>query len=169
MTVRFKFKFPFNSFEDFTGDASWGIVPVGYNPKHPIGTGPFKFQSFTPGQQSVFTRNEDYWGVGRDGVRMPYVDSVVIVDLSDDSARLNALVSGAVDAIDSVPYALLASVQSSSTVEPLISQTGNWYPITMRVDRAPFKDPARASGVQMDRGSATDHCRGVRRPSATGE
>ena len=140
-TVRFKFKFPFNSFADFTGDASWGIVPVGYNPKHPIGTGPFKFQSFTPGQQSVFTRNENYWDVGRDGVRLPYVESVVIVDLSDDSARLNALVSGAVDAIDSVPYALLASVQASSTVEPLISQTGNWYPITMRVDRAPFKDP----------------------------
>ena len=168
-TVRFKFKFPFNSFADFTGDASWGIVPVGYDPKHPIGTGPFKFQSFTPGQQSVFTRNENYWDVGRDGVRMPYVESVVIVDLSDDSARLNALVSGAVDAIDSVPYALLASVQASSTVEPLISQTGNWYPITMRVDRAPFNDRGCPSSIQVDRGPATNHRRGVWRPSPTSE
>ena len=66
---------------------------------------------------------------------------MTIIDLTDDSARVNALVSGAVDAIDSVPYALIPSVQANTNLQALISQTGNWYPITMRVDRAPFNDP----------------------------
>ena len=141
LTVRFTFKFPFNDFEDMVGDLSWGIVPVGYDPKRPIGTGPFKYQSFTPGQQSVFVRNENYWGTGVDGTHLPYVDSVTIVDLSDETARFNALVSGAVDAIDSLPYALLPVTRQNSNLEPLISETGNWYPITMRVDQPPFTDP----------------------------
>ena len=42
-------------------DFNYFIVPVGYNVKHPIGTGPFKFESFTPGEQSIFMRNENYW------------------------------------------------------------------------------------------------------------
>jgi peptide/nickel transport system substrate-binding protein len=140
LTVRFKFKFPFNSFAAFAALPGARIVPPGYDPKKPIGTGPFKYQSFTPGQQSVFTKNEDYWGVGLGGERLPYVDAITLVDLSTDSSRVAALVSGVVDAIDSVPYALLPAVKSNAGVAALISETGNWYPITMRVDRAPFDD-----------------------------
>jgi peptide/nickel transport system substrate-binding protein len=135
-TVRFTFKFPFNQLEDFAGSSSMGIIPVGWTEDKPDGTGPFKFQSFTPGQQSVFVRNENYWDHPK-----PYVDSVTIIDLVDDSARVNALVSGAVDAIDSVPYSLLPSVQQNSNLHALVSETGNWYPLTMRVDRPPFSDP----------------------------
>jgi peptide/nickel transport system substrate-binding protein len=140
-TVLFKFQRPFTDFMDFAASASLGIIPVGFDPKKPVGTGAFKFQSFTPGQQSVFARNTNYWAVDQHGGRLPYVDSVTIIDLTDDAARVNALLSGAVHAIDSVPYALLPVVQKSSTVTPLISVTGNWYPITMRVDKAPFNDP----------------------------
>ena len=39
----------------------------------PVGTGPFKFVSFTPGQQSVFEANRDYWEHGK-----PYVDRLVV-------------------------------------------------------------------------------------------
>ncbi len=135
-TVRFTFKFPFSQLEDFAGSSSAGIIPVGWTENKPDGTGPFKFQSFTPGQQSVFVRNDHYWDHPK-----PYVDSVTIIDLTDDAARVNALVSGAVDAIDSVPYVLLPSVQANTNLHALISETGNWYPLTMRVDKAPFNDP----------------------------
>ena len=69
LTVKFTFKRPFNEFMDFCSLAGSGIVPVGYDPTKPVGTGPFKFQSFTPGQQSVFARNENYWGVGPTSTR----------------------------------------------------------------------------------------------------
>jgi peptide/nickel transport system substrate-binding protein len=132
-TVRFNFKAPYNNFEDIAGRTSSSIVPVGFDPKKPIGTGPFKFQSFTPGQQSVFTRNDAYWAD-------VYPDSVVIVDLPDDNARINALVSGVVDAIDTVPVSLVPTVQAHGNLQVLKSNAGTWNPITMRVDRAPFND-----------------------------
>ena len=62
---------PYGSFVDQL--AYWYylyIVPVGFNPKQPNGTGPFKYQSFTPGQRSVFTKNPHYWKSG-----LPYVDT----------------------------------------------------------------------------------------------
>jgi peptide/nickel transport system substrate-binding protein len=136
-TVRFTFKLPFTQLMDFAGSSSLGIIPVGWDPNHPVGTGAFKFESFNPGQQSVFTRYSDYWDSPG-----PYVDSVTISDISDDSARVNALTSGAVHAIDNVPYALLPTLQGNSNVSVLIAETGNWYPLTMRVDRPPFKDPS---------------------------
>src|SRR5216683_2168165 len=50
------------------------VVPAGFNPKKPNGTGPFKYQSFTPGQRSVFVRNGSYWKSG-----LPYVDTLTVV------------------------------------------------------------------------------------------
>ena len=92
----------------------------------------------------MFVRNENYWEHPK-----PYVDSVTIIDLTDDSARVNALVSGAVDAIDSVPYALLPSVQANPNLHALVSQTGNWYPLTMRVDQPPFNDPRVRQAMRL--------------------
>jgi peptide/nickel transport system substrate-binding protein len=134
LTVHFKLLRPFTAFEDFVGKQLIAIVPVGYDPKNPVGTGPFKYQSFTPGQRSLFVRNDDYWGEG------PYVDSVEIINFNEDSARVNALVSGEVHAIDTVPASLLRTVQGNPNLNLLVSETGAWRPITMRVDRAPFDD-----------------------------
>ena len=60
-TVRIPLKFANAGFPDDVGQYFNGIVPVGYDPKKPVGTGPFKYQSFTPGEQSVFVKNPDYW------------------------------------------------------------------------------------------------------------
>ena len=134
LTVRFKFTRPFAVFEDFVARQLIAMVPVGYDPNKPVGTGPFKFQSFTPGERSLFVRHDDYWGDG------PYVDSLEIINFNDDAARVNALVSGAVEAIDTVPASLLKSVQGNKNLEAIVSETASWRPITMRVDQPPFND-----------------------------
>ncbi len=58
-TVQVPMTSPYGSFVDQL--AYWYylyIVPAGFNPNKPNGTGAFKYQSFTPGQRSVFVRNE---------------------------------------------------------------------------------------------------------------
>ena len=51
-TLRVPMKTPYATFvEQISPNYYFAIVPVGYNPKRPIGTGPFKFGSFTPGRQ----------------------------------------------------------------------------------------------------------------------
>ncbi|OLB79705.1 MAG: peptide ABC transporter substrate-binding protein [Actinobacteria bacterium 13_2_20CM_2_71_6] len=113
-----------------------GIVPVGYDPKQPVGAGPFTFGSFQPGQQSVFARHANYWRQGE-----PYVDEVVIIDFPDDTARVNALLGGQVDAIDQLPLGQISVVKAAAGLRVLESETGAWLPFTMRVDRPPFNDP----------------------------
>ena len=120
--------------ENLTG--TWSlIIPVGFDLKNPVGTGPFKYQSFTPGQQSVFLKNANYWRSGR-----PYVDKLTISDITDDSARLNALLDGQIDCMSVLPGSQVSSVQANPSMKTLIGPTGNWQPFTMRVDQAPFDD-----------------------------
>jgi peptide/nickel transport system substrate-binding protein len=111
------------------------IVPVGYDPKAPVGTAAFKYQSFTPGQQSVFTKFPHYWQTG-----FPKVDKLVIIDFTDDTARVNALVGGQIDLADTLPTALLGEIQSNSSLRLINNPSGSWQPFTMRVDQAPFND-----------------------------
>ncbi|HWF49535.1 MAG TPA: ABC transporter substrate-binding protein [Solirubrobacteraceae bacterium] len=110
------------------------MVPVGFDPKKPVGTGPFKFESFTPGSSSVYTAFDEYWG-GR-----PHIDKLVLTDLTDDTARTNALVGGQVDAISSIPFNNIATVKGNSSLQVLNTTAGAWYPILMNCATKPFSD-----------------------------
>src|SRR5438876_6167062 len=140
-TVRLTLKQPDGTILDALGQYIAGVVPVGYSPKAVgaakpnIGTGPYKLQSFTPGQQSVHVRNPNYWRSGQ-----PYFDKVIIIDFPDDTARVNALLGGQVDAITDVPPAQVAVVNNHSGTHVLESPSAAWTPICMRVDAAPFDD-----------------------------
>ncbi len=124
-----------SSFPDDIGQYFNAIVPVGYDPSKPVGTGAFMYESFTPGQQSVFKKFPNYWQTGK-----PYLDQLTIIDFTDDTARTNALLGGQVQAIDNLPSGQIAQVQGTSGLKVLISQTGEWQPFTMRVDQPPFSD-----------------------------
>ncbi len=140
-TVRLTLKQVDGTILDALGQYIAGIVPVGYSPgavgkANPnIGTGPYKLQSFTPGQQSTHVRNPNYWRSGQ-----PYFDKVIIIDFPDDTARVNALLGGQVDAITDVPPAQVAVVNGHGGTKVLESPSAAWTPICMRVDAAPFDD-----------------------------
>jgi len=72
-TVRFKLEKPFSVFREFLYLNM--IIPVGYDPASPVGTGAFKFKTFDPGQQSTMDANENYWADG------PYVDELIMLDI----------------------------------------------------------------------------------------
>jgi peptide/nickel transport system substrate-binding protein len=134
-TVRIQLKFANVGFPDDLGQYFNSIVPTDYDPAKPVGTGPFMYDSFDPGERSVFKKYPDYW---RDD--MPRADEVVIIDFPQDTPRVNALLSGQVDAITGLPPGQIAQVKSNDQFKVLISETGGWQPFTMRVDQEPFKD-----------------------------
>ncbi len=111
------------------------VVPVGFNPSKPNGTGAFKYQSFTPGQRSVFVRNPNYWKPG-----LPYVDTLTIIDFSDSASLQNALVTGVIHGAGALEGAQIAALKSAGSVRTVTSHTGAITPFTMRVDQAPFND-----------------------------
>jgi len=135
-TVLVPMNSPYGSFLDQL--AYWYylyIVPVGFNPQQPNGTGPFKYKSFTPGQRSVFVRNANYWRPG-----LPYVDSVTIIDFSDSASMQNALTTGVIHGAGALEGPQITVLKSSPSVRTVASHTGAITPFTMRVDQAPFND-----------------------------
>jgi peptide/nickel transport system substrate-binding protein len=131
-----------NSLAEYTAT----VVPVGYTREDPeqVGTGPFVLESFTPGAESVHTKNPNYWDAGK-----PYLDEVQIVDFADAAALVNALSSGQVDAIVDVPFAQVATVASDSNLVVLESEAGSWLPITMAIDQEPFTDPRVRQAMRL--------------------
>jgi peptide/nickel transport system substrate-binding protein len=133
-TLVIPLKQPYALFKDQLAQYYLGIVPVGFDITRPVGTGPFRFGSFTPGQSSRFPRFDKYWRTDQ-----PYVDELVIIDFPDDRKRVQALLDGQVDAIDNLPQTKIDTVKAVG-VNVLISETGAWTPFTMRVDAEPFRD-----------------------------
>jgi peptide/nickel transport system substrate-binding protein len=137
-TVQVTFTSPYASFLDQL--AYWYylyIIPDGFNPatEKPNGTGPFVYQSFTPEQRSVFTRNPNFWQHG-----LPYVDSVTVIDFPDNTSLQDALTTGVIDAAGAFDGPELAALGTASGVKTVASHTGAITPFTMRVDQAPFND-----------------------------
>jgi peptide/nickel transport system substrate-binding protein len=111
------------------------IVPSGFNPAKPDGTGPFVYQSFTPGQRSVFTRNPTYWKTG-----LPYADTLTIIDFADTVSLGNALMAGQVHGAGLLDGPQMAVLARASGVTAVPSASGSITPFTMRVDKPPFSD-----------------------------
>jgi peptide/nickel transport system substrate-binding protein len=135
LTVRMDLNYPDSIFPQRFYADQMAIVPVGFDPQNPVGTGPFKFKSFSPGQRSVFVRNPNYWVSGQ-----PHLDELVVIDMADQTAQINALQSGQVDAIDSVPLNQTAQIKSTANLALLEANGGYFQPIDMRVDVAPWTD-----------------------------
>jgi peptide/nickel transport system substrate-binding protein len=137
-TVQVPFTSPYASFLDQL--AFWYylyILPDGFNPaaQKPNGTGPFVYQSFTPEQRSVFTRNKNFWRSG-----LPYVDTLTIIDFPDNNSMQDALTTGVIHAAGAFDGPELAALGTVSGVKTVASRTGAITPFTMRVDQHPFND-----------------------------
>ncbi len=151
-TILFRLTTPVGDFPAFFVDPSTSIVKNGATDfEHPIGTGPFKFKSWTRGDRSVFERNDAYWG------QKAHVDELVVVPMADETARTNALLSGALDmSVDVAPTAVSTLEQSGMQIT---SKTGaaasNFY---LRADTEPTKTPAvrEALALAIDRQKCVD-------------
>jgi peptide/nickel transport system substrate-binding protein len=114
----------------------------------PVGTGPFELVSFTPGEGSTFRKNKNYWVDDK-----PYVDELQTIAIPDNSARLNALLEGRVDAIEKIEFPQARANANNDAVKIIRSDSTWAVPITMSLASEPFSDPRvlEAFKLSMDR------------------
>jgi len=75
-----------------------------------VGTGPYKFVSYTPGDRVIMKRNDDYWGEKQvwENVNYRYINNA--------ASRTAALLAGDVDVIDKVSVSDLAKLKQAPNV-----------------------------------------------------
>jgi peptide/nickel transport system substrate-binding protein len=158
--VRFRLKQPWPDFLTFyvsaTG-AGW-IAPKKYVEqvgedgfkRAPVGAGPYKFVSFTPGEALVLEAFEGYWR------KVPNVRRLVLRSIPDESTRLAALKRGEVDIVYSIRGELAEEVEHTKglTLKPAVNIGMYWLYFPEQWDpKSPWHDQRvrRAADLAIDR------------------
>lgn len=109
------------------------IVPAGTTDfSRGIGTGPYRLKEFKRGLRSIVARNERYWKPGR-----PYLDEIEFSGLGDESARVNALLSGDLDLVAAIDPRSAARVAATPGFAVFNQPSGQYTNLAMRQDMAP--------------------------------
>ena len=102
---------------------------------HPVGTGPFVFQEWVPGDHYSLTTNKAYWGGA------PAFDKLMIRTIPDGSTRVAALVTGESQIIEEVPVDLIDQVNESGTAKVEEISTTVGLALTYDPTIKPFDNP----------------------------
>jgi len=101
-----------------------------------VGTGPFMFVEWVPGDHLVFNKNKNYWQTGR-----PYVDGVRITVVKDPQGLVSQLEGGTVDMIRSLPLIDYNRLKTNSAYQAVLHPNpGTYYVIGFNTLNAPFDD-----------------------------
>lgn len=109
----------------------------------PIGTGPFKFASYTEGSEVVLERNPDYYVAG-----VPYLDKAVFKIISDANTRFAALQAGDIDltGVTSEQYLVLGGSPDLKGTEGTMTTE---ITVAMNNTRPPFDDVRVRQAITM--------------------
>jgi peptide/nickel transport system substrate-binding protein len=107
------------------------------NKANPVGTGPFKFKSWTRGDRVELTKNADYWQ--KDKTKL---DSVTFRFISDPQAQVAALRAGDVDAFPNLGAPeLFSEFQKDARFKAVAGNTEGEIVAGLNSAKKPFDDP----------------------------
>jgi len=120
------------------------------NPAVAVGTGPYRFVAWVPGDRVSLAANPTYWG-GRE----PW-DTVILRPIGNDTARAAALISGDVDLIEGVPVA--DRQQMAANPKLSVFETDSIRVIYIHLDTNRDRSPtiADVNGQPMDKNPLKD-------------
>ncbi|MGM3160169.1 ABC transporter substrate-binding protein [Dickeya undicola] len=101
-----------------------------------VGTGPYICKAFSPGVRSVGVRNPNYWKPG-----LPHLDEVELLGVTDQAARVNALLSGDLHVVATIGARDVKRLGESSQFGILESKSGMYSNLIIRADRTPGNNP----------------------------
>lgn len=155
LTIEFTLKRPFGLFANAFADNDFKMRAIA-DDGSVTGTGPFKLDSFTPGQEARLTRFDDYWG------EKPGFDKLRIIGFRDQQAVTNALRGGQIDVAYSVPYTDVPALTKDPKLKTVVSGTTTYPMLAVRVDTPPFNDQKVLEALKLvvDRQQIVDNAFG---------
>jgi ABC-type transport system substrate-binding protein len=112
--------------------------------KNPVGTGPFKFVSWTPNERIILDGYKNFWGP------KSYVDRVIIRSIPDNSARLNAFLAKEIHMFNLPTPEHVATVKSRRPEVKVLEEYGlNVGYLAFNTSKAPFSNPKVRQAINM--------------------
>ena len=157
LTAVYTLASPYSAFPAFLAGPTLGYVfepaaaaadPVGFSTA-PIGTGPFVIESRDIDNETVVVRNPDYWRSDDNGDQLPYLDSVSFRPIPDEGTRLDALLSGTVDMIESRRQGTIRDARTESGIELFEFQGNQAGGGMFNTAQVPFDDVRVRMGLNM--------------------
>lgn len=132
-TIRFVLTQPNAFILSGIGHQNGAVYPDGvYDPANPVGAGPWKLKSFTPGTVAEFERFANY-------PEPTLLDGLIIQNFADTTAMANALTGGSIDAIGKLPANLIGTFGDG--IKVLTADTGGWGGFVLDASKPPFDNP----------------------------
>jgi len=125
----------------------------------PVGTGPFKLESFTVRERAVLARNPDYW----EAARVPKVGKVLLLPLPEPNTRIAALRSNQVDFIEAPPPDAIPALRQAGFAITSNPYGHNWTWHLSLLEGSPWRDirVRRAANLAIDRAGMKDMLGGM--------
>lgn len=138
-TVKFTLKEPYAGWADLMIERQLKIVPSDRTQEQlsnePVGTGPFVFESYQPGDKVVLTKNPDYFEEG-----LPKLDRIVLRIMPEDAAKVAALQAGDVDLVWNLPLESIEQLEEADGVVVDQKATATWDGFVLNNEKPPFDD-----------------------------
>ena len=154
-TVIFELNIPYGGFADILADRQVKIIPRTNTDvaSRPIGTGPFKLVSYTPGDRVVMTRHTEYYEPG-----LPKLDGVEIRIIPEMSVKIAALQAGDIDIVWDLPLDQVKALQGRPGMRIESVATASWDGAIMNNLIPPFNDPRvrRAFHLAVDKADVVE-------------
>lgn len=103
--------------------------------RRPLGTGPFIFERYAPGDRYELRANAGYWGGA------PRVDKLIIREIPEAATRVASLIAGETHVIEEVPIDLIEQISSSRRARIDEIPTSAGLILTFDVRKPPFDNP----------------------------
>ena len=103
--------------------------------RKPVGTGPFEFTRYVPGDRIELKANPNYWA-GK-----PSIDSVTLRSIPEAATRISSLLAGETQIVEEVPVDLVQQVEGSSALKVNSVNTSVGLVLTYDVTKPPFDNP----------------------------
>jgi peptide/nickel transport system substrate-binding protein len=116
LTVAVKTKTPWVAFPVYlTGQIGYVASPKTLadpaGSRNPIGTGPFKFKEWVPGNHFIATKNPNYWQKG-----LPYLDEIEFRPIVEVQSRASSLKAGTIDLLHTTDPDTIVDFRKDSKV-----------------------------------------------------
>ncbi|WP_037461500.1 ABC transporter substrate-binding protein [Skermanella stibiiresistens] len=154
--IRFTLKIPYAGFAEILGDRQVRILPrdkMDTVATEPVGTGPFMFKAFRPGDRIELVKNPDYFIKGE-----PKLDAITIRIMPESAAQVSALSTGELDLVWSLPLESLEQFKGSGDVVIDSVPTSTWDGLIMNSAVPPFDDARvrKAVALSIDKAAMVD-------------